>query len=274
MTTVPKTRVGVVGCAGRMGRMLIVSIAESPRAVLAGATERAGHPALGQDPGILAGCAETGSRIVEDPNILFDEADVVIDFTAPAATAGHAAMAAKTGTPLVIGTTGLEGTHEAAIDAAAQSVPILQAANMSLGVNILLGVTQQLATLLDEAYDIEIVEMHHRHKADAPSGTALALGRAAAAGRGLEMAEAAVFSREGPTGPRPEGAIGFATLRGGDVAGDHTVIFAGAGERIELTHRASSRDVFAKGAVHGALWLVGRPPGRYTMRDVLGLATA
>lgn len=272
MMAAPKIRIGVVGCAGRMGRMLIASIDETARAVLAGGTERADHPALGQDPASLAGVAETGTTIVDDPKVLFDSADVVIDFTLPAATDKHVAVAAATGTPLVIGTTGLAAGHDAAIAAAARSVPILQAANMSLGVNVLLGITRQLAAMLDETYDIEIVEMHHRHKTDAPSGTALALGQAAAAGRGRRMADAAILSREGQTGSRPDGAIGFATLRGGDVAGDHTVIFAGPGERIELTHKASSRHVFAKGAVHAALWLVGRPPGRYTMRDVLGLA--
>jgi 4-hydroxy-tetrahydrodipicolinate reductase len=171
----------------------------------------------------------------------------------------------------VVGTTGLKPEHEAALDEAAAKVAVVQAANMSVGVNLMLGLARQVAAILDDGFDIEIVEMHHRHKVDAPSGTALALGKAAAAGRGVALDDVAVRARDGMIGPRPKGQIGFATLRGGDVVGEHTVVFAGEGERIELTHKASSRAIFARGAVRAALWTQGRPPGRYSMRDVLGL---
>ena len=203
---------------------------------------------------------------------MFAAADVVIDFTVPAATATHAAMAAQAGTAMVIGTTGLSAEQQAAVDAAAAKVPVVQAGNMSLGVNLLVGLAKQAAAILGPDYDIEVVEMHHKHKIDAPSGTALMLGKAAAEGRGIDHDASAVMSREGHTGPRPDGTIGYATLRGGDVVGDHTVIFAGPAERIELTHRAGGRDIFARGAVRAALWCEGKAPGLYSMRDVLGLS--
>lgn len=266
------TRIGVVGCGGRMGQMITAAIIGSQSSTLAGGTESSGHPAIGRDPAHLVGGEGSGTQIFDDPAILFEHSDVIVDFTVPAVTARHVAFAKKTKTPLVIGTTGMSEEQQEAIEKAAESVAILQAANMSLGVNIMLGVTRKLAALLDEAYDIEILEMHHRHKVDAPSGTALALGREAARGRNVALSETGVFAREGQTGARPEGAIGFATLRGGDVAGEHTVMFAGPDERLELTHKASSRTVFARGAVHAAEWIVGRPPGLYAMADVLGLA--
>ncbi|HYN39125.1 MAG TPA: 4-hydroxy-tetrahydrodipicolinate reductase [Rhodospirillales bacterium] len=265
-------RIGITGCAGRMGRMLLHAVLHSPGAELAGGIERPDHPALCGDLGILAGTEPLGLTAGGDAAALFAAADVVIDFSAPAAVLVHAPLAAAHSTALVVGTTGLADAHRAALAAAAASVPVVVAANMSVGVNLLLGLTRRVAEILGPEYDIEIVEMHHRHKVDAPSGTALALGEAAAAGRGVPLAEAAVRVRDGHTGPRPAGAIGFATLRGGDVVGEHTVLFAADGERLELTHKATSRTVFASGAVRAALWCDGRPPGLYSMRDVLGLA--
>jgi 4-hydroxy-tetrahydrodipicolinate reductase len=196
---------------------------------------------------------------------------VIIDFTTPAASVAHAELAARARVAHVIGTTGLDETQMAAIGHAAAKAPIVQAPNMSLGVNVLLALVERAASVLDADYDIEIVEMHHRHKVDAPSGTALALGRAAATGRTVDLTAVAQKVRDGITGPRRRGDIGFAALRGGDVPGDHSVIFAGEGERIELTHKASSREVFARGAVKAARWAHGKPPGLYAMTDVLGL---
>jgi 4-hydroxy-tetrahydrodipicolinate reductase len=264
-------RIGIAGCAGRMGRMLLRTVLDAPGAELAGGIERPGHPTLGQDLGTVAGGEPLGFSVTDDAAALFATADVVIDFSAPAAALTHAGLAARHGTALVVGTTGLAADHRSALEQAAESVPVVVAANMSVGVNLLLGLTRLLAEVLGPDFDIEIVEMHHRQKVDAPSGTALALGEAAAAGRGIALGDAAVRVRDGHTGPRPTGAIGFATLRGGDVIGEHTVIFAGEGERLELTHRAASRSVFASGAIRAALWCEGRAPGLYTMRDVLGL---
>jgi 4-hydroxy-tetrahydrodipicolinate reductase len=197
--------------------------------------------------------------------------DVFIDFTAPDAVAKHVETALTAGRPIVIGTTGLASEHHRLIDEAAQRIPVLQAANTSLGVTLLAHLVRETAARLGEDWDIEIAEMHHRHKADAPSGTALLLGEAAASGRGIELGGASERGRDGITGPRKSGAIGFASLRGGSVAGEHQVIFAGESERIELGHRAESRAIFARGAIQAALWLIGKPPGRYGMADVLGL---
>lgn len=264
--------IGVTGCGGRMGRMLLAEIHGTSGCRVAGGIEAPGNPLLGRDLGELAGVGPLGLAVGDDAARLFAASDVVVDFTAPAATAAHAAEAARQKKPLVIGTTGLERTQESAIEAAARSVAIVRAANMSLGVTLLLGLVREVAGRLGADYDIEIIEMHHRHKVDAPSGTALALGREAAAGRGVELAQNSVRGRDGITGERRTGDIGFASLRGGDVAGDHTVIFAADGERIELTHRAGSRRVFARGAVRAACWVAGRPPGLYGMKDVLGLS--
>jgi 4-hydroxy-tetrahydrodipicolinate reductase len=264
-------RIGIAGCAGRMGRMLMQTVLATDGASLAGGIERPGHGAIGADLGTLAGTAATGMAAGEDPALLFEASDAVIDFSSPAAVLEHARLAAEHACALVVGTTGLEASHRHALAAAADHVPVVVAANMSVGVTLLLGLTRRVAQVLSPDYDIEIVEMHHRHKVDAPSGTALALGAAAADGRGIELADASVRVRDGHTGPRPAGSIGFATLRGGDVVGEHTVIFAAEGERIELTHRASSRTVFARGAVRAALWCEGRAPGLYGMPDVLGL---
>jgi 4-hydroxy-tetrahydrodipicolinate reductase len=264
-------RIGIAGCAGRMGRMLVRAVLDAPEACLVAGCERPGHPSLGVDVGVLAGAAAIGVSVGADAEEVFTLADAVIDFSMPEATTAHARLAATHRVALVAGTTGLGEPQHAALADAARLTPVVQAANMSVGVNLLLALTRQVAALLGPDYDIEIVEMHHRHKVDAPSGTALALGAAAADGRRVALPAAAIRSRDGITGARPAGAIGFATLRGGDVVGEHTVIFAGEGERIELTHKASSRQVFAAGAVRAALWTAGRPPGLYGMRDVLGI---
>ena len=264
-------RIGVTGCAGRMGLTLLRHIAAHANGVIAGGCEAPGHAAVGRDVGDLAGLASLGVNVSDDAAGLFEASDAVVDFTAPAATVRHAQLAAQTGTALIAGTTGLSADDEAALANAAQSAAIVYAANMSVGVNLLLPVTEQLASRLDESFDIEIVEMHHRHKVDAPSGTALAFGRAAAAGRGVDLDEAAERGRDGHTGARTPGAIGFASLRGGAVAGDHTIIYASDNERIELTHRARDTGLFAAGAVRAALWTEGKPPGLYGMKDVLGL---
>jgi 4-hydroxy-tetrahydrodipicolinate reductase len=266
-----EVRIGIMGAAGRMGLMLAAEVARTPGCKLAGGSERPGHPALGRDLGELAGLGRLGLAVADDPAALFAAADAVLDFTSPQASVRHAALAAASGTLHVIGTTGIESEGEAAIRRAAAKAPIILAPNMSMAVTLLLDLVERVAATLDQHYDIEIVEMHHRHKVDAPSGTALGLGRAAAKGRGVELAAVAVRGRDGITGPRPAGAIGFAALRGGDVVGDHSVIFAGEGERLELTHRAAGRQIYAQGAVRAALWGQGKPPGLYSMRDVLGL---
>ena len=264
------TKIGIVGCAGRMGRMLVREVLSTPDCTLSGGTEPAGE-AVGMDMGLLVGDRPVGVAVTTDAAALFAVSDAIIDFTVPAATKRHADLALATGKALVIGTTGLDADVLAAITAASKQAAVVRSANMSVGVNVLLALTQKLAATLGADYDIEIVEMHHRHKVDAPSGTALALGEAAAKGRGVSLSNAARRSRDGQVGARPVGEIGFATLRGGDVVGDHTVIFAADGERIEITHKASSREVFAKGAVRAAQWSAGRGPGLYSMADVLDL---
>ncbi len=265
-------KIGIAGAAGRMGRMLVAELSATPGCELAGGIERQECEFLGRDVAELAGLAPAGLAIADDARALFAAADAVIDFTAPAATLIHAGLAAELGTVLVVGTTGLEAEHHEALRQAAARAPVVQAANMSVGVNIALGLTERVAAALGDDYDIEIVEMHHRHKVDAPSGTALALGRAAAAGRGVDLDRVWQRTRDGHTGERRAGDIGFATLRGGDVVGEHTVVFAAEGERIEITHKASSRAIFAKGAVRAALWAEGRAAGLYSMSDVLDLA--
>jgi 4-hydroxy-tetrahydrodipicolinate reductase len=265
-------KVGVVGCAGRMGQMLLKMLINAPGIVVVGGTERRGSVALGQDIGALAGADPLGISVGDDPSMLFETSDVVVDFTNPTATVSHAQMAARTGCALVIGTTGFDNDQLNSLYRAAQRAPIVLAANMSLGINLLQQVVEEIARILDPDWDIEIVEMHHRAKIDAPSGTALALGEAAARGRGQNLRRISRRSREGQVGPRVKGEIGFAALRGGDVVGDHTVIFAADGERVEITHRASSREIFARGAVKSVLWAAGKKPGLYSMRDVLGFS--
>lgn len=263
-------KIGIVGCAGRMGRMLVEEVINVDGAELAGGTERAGSPLLGEDPAVVAAVGKSGTQIYDNAETLFQIADAVIDFTAPAATVAHAQLAAKYKKIHVIGTTGLSDQDQAVIAEAARHTAIIQAPNMSVGVNLAFALTEQVARTLGDEWDIEIVEMHHKHKVDAPSGTALGLGRAAAAGRGVDLNAVADKVRDGHTGARTRGDIGFATLRGGDVVGDHTVIFAIEGERFELTHKASSRSIFARGAVRGALWAEGKAPGIYSMKEVLG----
>ncbi|MGB6118759.1 MAG: 4-hydroxy-tetrahydrodipicolinate reductase [Mesorhizobium sp.] len=261
----------VVGATGRMGRTLIRVIAETDGVTLSGAIEQAGSPNLGKDAGVIAGVGETGVMVSDDPLPVFAKADGVLDFTAPAATVLFAGYAAQANVVHVIGTTGCTPDDDAKIRAASRHAPIVKSGNMSLGVNLLAVLARQAAQALGEDFDIEILEMHHRHKVDAPSGTALLLGEAVAAGRGIALAENSVRSRDGHTGARPSGTVGFATLRGGSVVGDHKIILAGPGERITLSHHAEDRSLFARGAVRAALWAHGRKPGLYSMLDVLGL---
>jgi 4-hydroxy-tetrahydrodipicolinate reductase len=254
-----------------MGRMLLHAVLNTEGVFLSGGVEQPGHEAIGRDLSELGGGTACGQCAGTDPEPLFEISDAVIDFTSPSATAMHARLAIRHGAALVVGTTGLGLEQNEALSAAAEAVPVVVGANMSIGVNLLLGLTRQVAAILGGDYDIEVMEMHHRHKVDAPSGTALALGHAAAAGRGTSLDSVSQRVRDGQIGSRRSGTIGFATLRGGDVVGEHTVIFAGDGERIELTHRATSRTIFAQGAVRAARWTAGRPPGLYSMRQVLGL---
>jgi 4-hydroxy-tetrahydrodipicolinate reductase len=264
-------RVVVVGAGGRMGRELVRAVLGESRMRLVGALDRAEAEVQGQDAGTLAGTGASGVTISADPLPAFAHTDAVLDFTSPEATLAYADLAAQARIVHVIGTTGLTPEHEPRLKAAARHCRIVRSGNMSLGVNLLAGLVRRAAAALGPDYDIEIVEMHHRHKVDAPSGTALLLAHAAAQGRGIDLAEHSVRVRDGHTGARPEGAIGFASLRGGSVVGDHTVVLAGEGERIELAHRAESRTVFARGAIRAALWAFDKKPGLYDMADVLGL---
>jgi 4-hydroxy-tetrahydrodipicolinate reductase len=264
-------KIAVMGAAGRMGRELVRVIAAQPGCVVSGGTEAAGSVAVGKDIGALAGLDRLGVAISSDAGAVIADADAILDFTSPQATAHFAALAATSKTIHVIGTTGFDAAGEAALAAAAKNTVIIKSGNMSLGVNLLAALTKKVASALGQDFDIEIVEMHHRMKVDAPSGTALMLGEAAAEGREIDLTERSVRARDGHTGARKSGDIGFAVLRGGSVVGDHTVIFAGDGERIELTHRASDRGIFARGAVKAALWGKGRPAGFYSMTDVLGI---
>ncbi|GAA0248377.1 4-hydroxy-tetrahydrodipicolinate reductase [Methylorubrum aminovorans] len=261
----------VVGAEGRMGRMLIRAVAEAEGCTLHGAVERAGSPALGQDAGRLAGIGDLGVSVSDDPLSLFVAADGVLDFTVPAATVAFAELAAQARIVHVVGTTGLSQDDLKRLEAASYHARLVRSGNMSLGVNLLAGLVRKVAATLGEAFDIEVLEMHHRMKVDAPSGTALLLGEAAAEGRRVSLAETRVSTRDGHTGARRPGDIGFATLRGGSVVGDHSVIFAGPSERITLSHHAEDRGIFARGAVRAAQWAFDQPPGLYGMDDVLGL---
>ena len=264
-------RLVVTGAAGRMGRTLIRAIHETPGLTLCGALERPGAPTLGHDAGVLAGLPPLGVAIGDDPLPLLVNADGIVDFSTPAATVELAALAAQARIAHVIGTTGLSERDGEKLAAAARHAAIVRSGNMSLGVNLLAALVRRAAEALGDEFDIEIVEMHHRHKVDAPSGAALMLGEAAAQGRGIELNAHSERGRDGLTGARQRGAIGFAALRGGGVIGDHSVIFAGDGERIELTHRAEDRTLFARGALKAALWARDRKPGLYSMADVLGM---
>ena len=257
-----------------MGQALVRAILASDEIALHAALDRPGSAALGQDAGRLAGEDPIGVAVTENALEAFVEARGVVDFTAPENTVALAELAAQARIPHIIGTTGLEPAHLRAIEAAARHAPIVLSGNMSLGVNLLAGLVRQAARALGPGWDVEIVEMHHRHKVDAPSGTALLLGEAAAEGRGVALDDVAVRSRDGQVGARPESAIGFAALRGGSVVGDHTVILAGPNERIELTHRAESREIFAAGALRALLWARAAEPGLYDMAAVLGLRDA
>ena len=263
-------KIGVVGCAGRMGRMLVAQVNATEGCVVAGATEHAGNTEIGQDVGTLAGLGLLGVTVGDDAAHMIAAVDAVIDFTIPEATLEHTRLAAQAGAAIVIGTTGISDEQSEELARAARHVPVVWAPNMSVGVTLLLALTEHVANVLDDSFDIEVLEMHHRHKVDSPSGTALGLGRAAAAGRNSNLDDVKQAVRDGHMGERPVGEIGFATLRGGDVVGDHTVIFAGDGERIELSHKAASRRVFAAGAVRATQWTIGRDPGLYSMRHVLG----
>lgn len=262
----------VTGASGRMGRMLIDTINASDQARLVGAVERSGHDWIGQDLGLAMGQAALGVTVTDDPLEAFAKAQAVIDFTSPAATVGFAALAAQARAVHVIGTTGLSGDDLAKIAAAARHAVVVRAGNMSLGVNLLVQLTKRVAAALDADFDIEVIEAHHNRKVDAPSGTALMLGEAAAIGRGVRLEDVRDAAREGMTGARTRGHIGFSAIRGGDIVGEHDVMFAAPGERIVLRHIATDRAVFARGALKAALWGQGQAPGEYDMVDVLGLA--
>lgn len=261
----------ITGASGRMGQMLIRTVLESDKARLVGCVERAGSPWVGRDVGEAMGGPALGVTVTDDPLSAFARAQAVIDFSAPAATVEFAALAAQARVVHVIGTTGLEAEHLRRIQLAAHHAVVVRAGNMSLGVNLLVRMTRKIAQALDADWDIEVVEAHHRRKVDAPSGTALMLGEAAAEGRGVALEEAKVSGRDGITGARERGTIGFSAIRGGDIVGEHDVIFAADGERVVLRHIATDRSIFARGALRAALWGQGQKPGEYDMMDVLGI---
>ncbi|MEJ6399208.1 4-hydroxy-tetrahydrodipicolinate reductase [Yoonia sp. 208BN28-4] len=262
----------ITGASGRMGQMLINHVQASDACRLVGVLERPGHDWIGQDAGVAMGGAAIGVTVTDDPLEVFAKAQAVIDFTAPAATVGFAALAAQARAVHVIGTTGLSDDDLTKINAAARHAVIVRAGNMSLGVNLLVQLTKKVAAALDEDFDIEVIEAHHHHKVDAPSGTALMLGEAAAQGRGVDLKDVSDSGRDGITGARKRGDIGFSAIRGGDIVGEHDVMFAAPGERIVLRHMATDRSIFARGAVKAALWGQTQAPGEYDMMDVLGLS--
>jgi len=263
-------KVGILGGAGRMGQMTIRQVTETEGCVVTSVTSRPGSAAIGWDAGELVGIAPIGVLVSDDIATTIAAADVVIDFTVPDVAVEAAQIAARAGVALVAGTTGLSLDQEEQIATAAGYVPVVRAANTSIGVTLLAALAKQAARMLGEDYDIEVLEMHHRHKIDAPSGTALALGEALASGRGVNLEDVKQAVRDGQTGPRKRGDIGFATLRGGDVAGEHEIIFAAEGERLILGHKASSRQVFSAGAIRAAFWARAQRPGLYSMGNVLG----
>jgi 4-hydroxy-tetrahydrodipicolinate reductase len=264
-------RIGIVGAGGRMGQMLIREVRGTAAALLGGATERPGSDALGKDAGELAGIGALQIKIGADPAALFDACDAVIDFTSPAASVAHAGLAGAARKALILGTTGMTAADQAKIEKAAKSAVIVQSTNFSPAVVLSFALVEEAAKRLGPDYDIEIFELHHRHKVDAPSGTALSLGRAAAKGRGLDFDKDTLRGRDGHTGARTKGPIGFSVARGGSETGEHNVMFLAEGERLEIVHKASSRQIYARGAVRAALWTQGKAPGLYSMRDVLGL---
>ncbi|MBY4897373.1 4-hydroxy-tetrahydrodipicolinate reductase [Cupriavidus sp. AU9028] len=263
-------KIAIAGASGRMGRMLIQQVLDTDGVTLSGALDVPGAAALGQDAGLFLG-RETGVPISDDAEAVIAAADCLIDFTRPEGTLAHLAIARRCGTKMVIGTTGFDDAGKAAIAQAARDIGVVFAANMSVGVNVTFKLLEVAAGMLSSGYDIEIIEAHHRHKVDAPSGTALAMGEVIARKLGRDLKECGVFAREGHTGEREPGSIGFATVRGGDIVGDHTVMFAGIGERIEITHKSSSRQSYADGSVRAARFLADKAAGQYDMQDVLGL---
>jgi 4-hydroxy-tetrahydrodipicolinate reductase len=270
MTVEPQ--IGVAACAGRMGRAIMAAVIDAADCRLGGASQYAGHPAVGRDAGVLAGRTAAGIPVSGDAPTMIGDMDAVIDFSTPDATAAHLAASLAGGTPIVIGTTGLSAAEHRLLETAARDIAIVAAPNMSVGGTLLAALTEHAAAILDANYDIEVVGFQHRHKVDAPSGTAFSVAQAAARGRGLPPDSVGATPRDGRTGPRPHGLIGMATIQGGTVSGEHTAIFAGTGERLEFSHKPADRRVYATGAARSALWLIGQPPGLYDMRDVLGLA--
>lgn len=261
----------ITGASGRMGQMLIKTVSDSDKVRLVGAVEREGHEWVGRDVGEAMGGAALGVTVTDQPLEAFAKAQAVIDFTAPAATIAFAKLAAQARAVHVIGTTGMTEEDIAQLEPCARHAVIVRAGNMSLGVNLLTKLTQKVAAALDDDFDIEVIEAHHHHKVDAPSGTALMLGEAAAEGRGVNLADVSDRARDGITGARKKGDIGFSVIRGGDIVGEHDVLFAAAGERIVLRHQATDRAIFARGAVKAAIWGQDQKPGEYDMFDVLGL---
>ena len=264
-----EVRLGIAGAAGRMGRTLITLAEGNPALTVSAAIEHSQSPFLGQDAGLLAGGAKTDVLIVDSLQQVIGDVDVLIDFTLPESTVQNLAVCAEASTAMVVGTTGL-GDDTRHIDVAAKKVPVVFAPNMSVGVNLCFRLLETAARVLGDDFDVEIVEAHHRHKVDAPSGTALRMGEIVADALGRDLKRCAVFGREGRTGPRDRETIGFETIRAGEIVGDHTVLFAGAGERIEISHHAADRSTFASGALRAAQWVSSRAPGRYDMADVLG----
>lgn len=261
----------VTGASGRMGQTLVQLVAENPTLELVGAVERAGHEWVGKDIGVAIGGSPLGIDVTDDPLPVFAKAQAILDFTSPAATLEFAALAAQARAVHVIGTTGMLDEEIATLEPAGRHAVIIRAGNMSLGVNLLVQMTRQVAAALDEDFDIEVIEGHHNRKVDAPSGTALMLGQAAADGRGVNLGDVSDRGRDGITGARKRGDIGFTAIRGGDIVGEHDVMFAAAGERIVLRHIATDRAIFARGAIKAALWGLGQKPGQYDMLDVLGM---
>lgn len=271
MTTQSPIRVAINGAGGRMGRNLVRACTEHAELVLGAAVERPGGEYVGVDAGELAGAGNLGVQIGDTLDAVIDRFDVLVDFTRPGAALAALDSCRQAGRALVIGTTGFSGDQKATIRAAAEAIPVVLAPNMGVGVNLTLKLLQTAARVLGDTVDVEIIEAHHRHKVDAPSGTALAMGEAVAGALGRDLGQCAVYAREGNTGERDRRSIGFSTVRGGDIVGEHTVMFLGEGERIEITHKATSRMTFANGAMRAAAWLAGREPGLYDMQDVLGL---
>ena len=264
-------KIGIIGAGGRMGKACIRQVTDTDGCAIVAASDIRGSTLIGQDAGDAAGAGTLGVAVTDDAAAVVAASDTIIEFTLPGPTVDHVALTAAAGIAHIIGTTGMEGAQEAALQAAGEKTVIMHAPNMSLAVNLLFALTKQVAATLNDDFDIEIFEMHHKHKVDAPSGTAVGMGRAAADGRGVNLDDVAQWARNGITGERKRGDIGFASLRGGNVIGDHTATFAIEDERLEISHKAQSRQIFARGAVHAALWSAEKKPGFYTMFDVLGI---